>query len=308
MAVALAASPGQAVPAVPAGGFGMPTPVSPVNEAIVAGDLDAAERLTDLGDRYVGQHALADAEAAFRGALAIFEAALGPADPQYWHFMVEAKKYQVLPLDNSILERILTPRPSATAGRNEFTYYGEVSGIPSSSAPNPLTRSYSITAEVEVPAGGGEGMLNTLGGRFGGYGLYLVKGKPVYTYDLLGLEKFRWAGKNALTPGKHTIMFDFKYDGPGMAKGGTGVLSVDGKEVDNKKIPHTIPSVMTIDESFDVGVDTRTGVEDKDYQPPFRFTGKLDKLTIKLGPGQLTEDDYKVMHQYVNRANDEASD
>ena len=77
-------------------------------------------------------------------------------------FMVEARKYQVLPLDNSILERILTPRPSATAGRNEFTYYGEVSGIPSGSAPNPLTRSYSITAEVEVPAGGGEGMLNTV--------------------------------------------------------------------------------------------------------------------------------------------------
>src|SRR3989442_13342569 len=82
MAVALAASPGQAVPAMPAGGFGMPTPMSPVNEAIVAGDLDAAERLTDLGDRYVGQHPLADAEAAFRGALAVFEAALGPADPR----------------------------------------------------------------------------------------------------------------------------------------------------------------------------------------------------------------------------------
>jgi len=82
MAVALAASPGQAVPAMPAGGFGMPTPMSPVNEAIVAGDLDAAGRLSDLGDRYLGQDALADAEAAFRGALAIFEAALGPADPR----------------------------------------------------------------------------------------------------------------------------------------------------------------------------------------------------------------------------------
>jgi tetratricopeptide (TPR) repeat protein len=82
MAVALAASPVQAAPAMPAVGFGMPTPVSPVNEAIVAADLEAAERLSDLGDRYVGQHALADAEAAFRGALAIFEAALGPADPR----------------------------------------------------------------------------------------------------------------------------------------------------------------------------------------------------------------------------------
>ena len=219
-------------------------------------------------------------------------------------FMVEAKKYQVLPLDNSILERILTPRPSATAGRTEFTYYGEVYGLPSGSAPNPLTRSYSITAEVEIPPGGAEGMLNTLGGRFGGYGLYLVKGKPVYTYDLLGLEKFRWAGKDALTPGKHTIMFDFKYDGPGMAKGGTGVLSVDGKEVDNKKIPHTIPAIMTIDESFDVGVDTRTGVDDKDYQPPFRFTGKLDKLTIKLGPNQMMAADQKAKAEAIARVND----
>jgi len=219
-------------------------------------------------------------------------------------FLVEADKYQVFPLDNSILERLLTPRPSSTAGRTEFTYSGEMAGLPDGSVPNTLARSYSISAEVEVPEGGAEGMLNTLGGRFGGYGLYLLKGKPVFIYNLLGLEKFRWEGEEALAPGKHTIVFDFTYDGPGMAKGGTGVLSVDGKEVDNKKIPHTVPSLMTIDESFDVGVDTRTGVEDKDYQPPFRFTGKLDKLTIKLGPSQLTEDDHKVMDQYVIRAND----
>jgi arylsulfatase len=219
-------------------------------------------------------------------------------------FMVEAKKYQVLPLDNSILERILTPRPSATAGRTEFTYMSEVSGLPDGSAPNTLTKSYSISAEVEVPAGGGEGMLNTLGGRFGGYGLYLLKGKPVFTYNLLGLERFRWEGKTALAPGKHTILFDFKYDGPGLAKGGTGVLSVDGKEVDNKKIPHTIPALMTIDETFDIGVDTRTGVDDKDYQPPFRFTGKLGKITIKLGPNQMMAVDEKAKEDAVARVND----
>jgi arylsulfatase A-like enzyme len=219
-------------------------------------------------------------------------------------FMVEAKKYQVLPLDNSILERILTPRPSATAGRTEFVYSNEISGLPDGSAPNILTRSYSIAAEIEVPKGGAEGMLNTLGGRFGGYGLYLVKSKPVFTYNLLALEKFRWEGKTALAPGKHTILFDFKYDGPGMAKGGTGVLSVDGKEVDNKKIPHTIPALMTIDETFDVGVDTRTGVDDKDYQPPFRFTGKLDKLTIKLGPNQMMAVDEKAKADAVARVND----
>jgi arylsulfatase len=219
-------------------------------------------------------------------------------------FMDEARKYQVLPLDNSILERILAQRPSATAGRTEFTYSGETSGLPVGSAPNTLTRSYSITAEVEIPQGGAEGMLNTLGGRFGGYGLYLLKGKPVFTYNLLALEHFRWEGAKALTPGKHTIVFDFKYDGPGMAKGGTGVLSVDGKEVARKTVPHTIPALMTIDESFDVGVDTRTGVDDKDYKPPFRFIGKLDKLTIKLGPNQMMAEDQKAKAEAIARGND----
>jgi len=219
-------------------------------------------------------------------------------------FMDEARKYQVLPLDNSILARILAPRPSATAGRTEFTYSSEVSGLPDGSAPNLLTKSFTITAEVEIPKGDAEGMLNTLGGRFGGYGLYLVKGKPVFTYNLLALEKFRWEGPQALTPGKHAIAFDFKYDGPGLAKGGTGVLSVDGKEVARKMIPHTVPALFTIDESFDVGVDTRTGVDDKDYKPPFRFTGKLDKLTIKLGPNQMMAEDQKAKAETMARVND----
>jgi arylsulfatase A-like enzyme len=208
-------------------------------------------------------------------------------------FLAEAEKYQVFPLDNSVLPRLLTARPSPTAGRSEFTYSGMLTGLPEGSAPNILSKSYTITAEVDVPEGGAEGMLNTNGGRFGGYGLYLLKGKPVFLYNLLAVERFRWEGKEALAPGKHTVTFDFKYDGPGMAKGGTGVLSVDGKEVDSKTIPHTIPSILTVDESFDVGADTRLSVEDKDYQPPFRFTGKLGKLTIKLGPSQLTAGEQK---------------
>ena len=130
-------------------------------------------------------------------------------------------------------------------------------------------------------------MINTLGGRFGGYGLYLLKGKPVFTYNLLALERFRWEGEDALTPGKHSIVFDFTYEGPGFGKGGKGVLSVDGATVAEQSIPHTIPFLATIDESFDVGVDTRTPVDDKDYQVPFRFTGTLDKLTVKSGPPQL---------------------
>jgi arylsulfatase len=209
----------------------------------------------------------------------------------------------VLPLDNSVLERALAPRPSAVAGRTEFTYSGEKSGLPVGNAPNLLGKSYSITADVELPAGGGEGMLNTIGGRFGGYGLYLLKGKPIFTYNLLALERFRWEGSDALTPGKHTIVFDFKYDGPGMGKGGTGVLSVDGKEVAKKTIPHTIPALVTVDESFDVGVDTRTGVDDKDYQAPFRFTGKLDKLTIKLEEPNRTAEEERAKADAIARVN-----
>jgi arylsulfatase len=122
----------------------------------------------------------------------------------------------------------------------------------------------------------------------------VLKGKPVFTYNLVDLARFRWEGATALTPGKHTVTFDFKYDGPGAGKGGTGALSVDGKRVASQTIPHTIPFLMSIDETFDVGVDTRTPVDDNDYQVPFRFTGKLNKLTLKLGPEELLAEDHKA--------------
>ena len=199
-------------------------------------------------------------------------------------FLMEAAKYNVFPLDNSILERLLTPRPSTTAGRNDFTYSGVISGIPSSNAPSIVNRSYTITAEVEIPQGGGEGMLVTTGGRFGGYGFYLLKGKPVFLYNFVDMERFRWEGSDALSVGKHTLVFDFKSDGPGFGKGGTGVLKVDGTEVANEKIPHTIPALMPWDETFDVGIDTRTGVEDNDYQVPFPFNGSIGKLEVALQP------------------------
>ena len=220
-------------------------------------------------------------------------------------FLEEAKKYDVFPLDNSQFARAITPRPSATAGQTKFTYSGEMPGIPIGNAPNILTKSYTITAEVEVPEGGGDGMIVTEGGRFGGYGLYVLKGKPVFTYNFVDLERFRWEGPDALAPGKRTLVFDFTYDGPGIAKGGAGVLKVDGKEVANQKIPHTIAFLMPADETFDVGVDTRTGVDDRDYQVPFRFTGKLDKLTIKLGPPQLAAADHKVIQEAVAKAKDQ---
>jgi hypothetical protein len=151
-----------------------------------------------------------------------------------------------------------------------------------SNAANILNKSYTITAEVEIPEGGGDRMIVTEGGGFGGYGLYLLKGKPVFLYNLLALERFRWQGDEVLAPGKHTIVFDFKSDEPGFGKGGTGVLKVDGKEVANQKIPSTIPFLMTLGETFDIGSDTRTSVDDGDYQVPFAFTGKVEKVSVQL--------------------------
>lgn len=219
-------------------------------------------------------------------------------------FLMEATKYNVFPLDNSVFERAVSPKPSATAGRNVFTYSGEVSGLAESAAPNIIAKSYTITAEIEVPQGGAEGMLATLGGRFGGYGFYLLKGKPVFLYNFLNMARFRWDAPQTLAPGKHIIVFDFTYDGPGLGKGGTGVLKVDGKEVTNNKIPHTVPALFTLDETFDVGVDTRTSVDDNDYKVPFRFTGKLNKLTFKLGPTQMTSNDQQVNQRTLTKAKD----
>ena len=128
------------------------------------------------------------------------------------------------------------------------------------------------------------------------------RGRPVFVYNFLDLERFRWEGLSSLGEGKHTIVFDFKYDGPGLGKGGTGVLSVDGKEVDRKTIAHTIPLLMPIDESFDIGLDTRTPV-DFTYECPFPFTGTIDKLTYKLGPSQLSAEDQKKVDDAVARVN-----
>ncbi len=266
-------------------------------------------------------------------------------------FYSEAKKYDVLPLDNTTLARWNTPRPSLTAGQTVFTYSGELTGVPASAAPNILNKSYTITAEVEIPEGGAEGMIVTEGGRFGGYGLFLSRsfnwwfkaglfrnlglgfiafglllvwrgrsknwsrlkmgmsymvvilasllvvavfttravsigrGKPVFLYNLLNLKRTTWSGP-ALRAGKHTIVFDYKSDGPGLGKGGTGVLSVDGKEVARNSMEHGTPITFPEDETFDVGQDTRTGVAMLEYRydVPFKFTGKINKLTFKLEP------------------------
>jgi arylsulfatase A-like enzyme len=230
-------------------------------------------------------------------------------------FIDEAKKYQVFPMDASVAARLVAPRPNITAGRSEFVYTHPMVGLPQGDSPSLLNSSYTITAEIDVPEGGGEGMILTSGGRFTGYGFYLLKGKPVFLWNMLDLERIKWEGKEALTPGKHTVEFDFKYEGlgagtlkynsmSGLARPGTGVLKVDGKEVDSKKMKKTIPMILQWDESFDVGSDTLTGVNDADYKPPFALTAKLDKLTLKVDRPKLSEADVKKLEAAMQKASD----
>jgi arylsulfatase len=171
--------------------------------------------------------------------------------------------------------------------------------VPASAAPRILNKAYTITAEVEIPRGGAEGVIVTQGGRFGGYGLFLSggrfgvnRGRVVFLYNLLDLKRTTWTGPK-LQAGKHTIVFDFKPEGPGLGKGGTGILSVDGKEVARNTLDHTTPITFPEDETFDIGQDTRTGVAlvEYRYDVPFKFTGKIDKLTFKLEQEQGTTTD-----------------
>jgi len=221
-------------------------------------------------------------------------------------FVHEANKYEVFPMDASVGARLVAPRPNITAGRTEFVYTLPMTGLPQGDSPSLLNASYTITAEIDVPQGGAEGMILTSGGRFAGYGFYLLEGKPVFLWNLIDLERIRWAGTEPLAPGKHTVEFDFKYDGigagtlayndmSGLAKSGTGTLSVDGKVVDTKKMEKTLPMILQWDEAFDIGSDTLTGVNDADYKPPFKLTAKLDKLTIKVDRPQLSQADIQKL-------------
>jgi hypothetical protein len=221
-------------------------------------------------------------------------------------FWQEAEKYQVEPLDATVVTRLITPRPSITAGRNVFTWTAPLTGTPNGDAPSVLNTSYNFKAEVEIPQGGGDGMLITQGGRFAGYGFYLLKGKPVFLWNLVDLKRIRWEGADALAPGHHVLEFDFKYDGLGMAtlaynnvsgigRGGTGTLSVDGKVVATQKMEHTIPFILEWDENLDVGSDTGTPVSDQDYQVPFAFNGKIDKITLTIDHPKLTPEDIKQL-------------
>jgi arylsulfatase A-like enzyme len=221
-------------------------------------------------------------------------------------FDVEARKYNVYPLDSSFASRADPAiRPSLTRGRTEFTYYPGMVRIPEGSAPNFKNKSWAIAAEVTIPDNGANGVLATIGGRFGGWALLMQDGKPQFVYALSNQaeQKFRIVSDQPIPAGNHVVRFGFKYDGGGIGKGATGTLFVDGKQVAQGQIPRTIPIRFSLDETFDVGEDTGTPVvEDYADKMPFAFTGTLKKFVVILEPQKLTEEERKRLLSEEARA------
>ena len=196
----------------------------------------------------------------------------------------EARRHHVYPLDASFAERANPAiRPSVTRGRSSFTYSPGMVRIPEASTPDVKNRSYEVSADVEIPAGGASGILATQGGRFGGWGLMLLDGKPTFVYALSNQSqhKYQVASSEPLAPGRHAIRFEFSYDGGGLGKGGMGRLFVDGAQVAEGRIPQTVRFRFSLDETFDVGRDTGTPLIE-DYALPFAFGGTLQKVNITL--------------------------
>ena len=199
-------------------------------------------------------------------------------------FYAEAARYNVLPLDHSRAGRFdVSIRPSLTRGRTAFTYYGTLTRIPEGSAPDVKNKSFRITAHLVLPEGDAQGVVLTQGGLSGGYALLFKDGKPLFHYNLANVAHDTIAAKDALAPGRHILEFDFRYDGGGIGKGGIGTLSVDGKQVAQRRIARTMPIRFSFDETFDVGADTGTPVN-LDYDVPFPFTGTIEKVTVDLTP------------------------
>jgi arylsulfatase len=197
---------------------------------------------------------------------------------------VEAAKYSVLPLDWRAGIRLNSEamgRPSLIAGRTKMTYYPGTIGLPDGASPPMINKSWTITADIEVPDGKAEGMIVTQGGLEGGYGLYLRDGKPTFVYNYLSIDRPTFAAKDPLPKGKTKLVVDFVYDGGGPGKGGEITMSANGKMIAEGRLERTIPIQFSLGEGLDVGMDVGSAV-DFTYKLPFAFTGKIEKVTVEL--------------------------
>jgi arylsulfatase A-like enzyme len=221
-------------------------------------------------------------------------------------FDVEAKKYNVYPLDSSFASRADPAiRPSLTRGRSEFTYYPGMVRIPEGSAPDFKNKSWTIAAEVTIPESGANGVLATIGGRYGGWALLMRDNKPqfAYAYSNQPDHKYVITSDQPISAGNHLIRVKFDYDGGGIGKGATGTVLVDEKQVAQGKIPRTVGVRFSLNETFDVGADMGTPVlEDYAEQMPFPFTGTLKKFVVVLQPEKLSEEEKKRLREEAAKA------
>ncbi|HVJ37342.1 MAG TPA: arylsulfatase, partial [Stenotrophomonas sp.] len=198
----------------------------------------------------------------------------------------EAAKYSVLPLDWRGTIRMNAEamgRPNLVGKRTRATYYEGMLALPDAACLPMLNKSWTITADIEVPDDKAEGMIITHGGAEGGYGLYLREGKPVFVYNFLGMARPTFTSEVAVAKGRSTVSVKFDYDGGGMGKGGKVTLAIDGKEVANGRLEHTVPIQFSITEGLDIGMDNGSAV-DWTYQLPFRFSGKIHEVTVEIFP------------------------
>jgi arylsulfatase len=202
-------------------------------------------------------------------------------------FMQEAVKYRVLPIDDRLLERISAAtagRPDLMGERTSLTLSAGMDSMSENVFINIKNRSLSITAEVEIPQGGANGVILAQGGRFGGWSLYLEDGKPTYCYNFLGLQDYKVSAPQAVAAGKATIRMDFDYDGGGLGKGGTATLLVNGAEVARGRVERTQPFIFSADETAGVGVDDATPVTADYEERDNAFTGTILKVIVDVKP------------------------
>jgi arylsulfatase len=198
----------------------------------------------------------------------------------------EAAKYKVVPLDWRAVERLnseLMGRPSLAGKRTTYTYYPGQIALPNDAAPGILNRSWSLTADVQIPASGAEGMVVTHGGLVGGYGLYIKDGKPTFVYNYLAEDRPTFTGSLPFPMGKVKLKVDLTYTGKAgeLGKAATLALSVNGTRVAGGQLDKTIPIQISLGEGMDIGEDVGSPV-DFNYKLPFKFTGTIDKVTIEL--------------------------
>jgi arylsulfatase len=196
-------------------------------------------------------------------------------------FMKEAEKYNVLPIDDRVFERMSASemgRPMIMEGRTSANYFEGMKGMGIDIFIDLRSTAYTMTADVEVGEKG-NGVIVCQGGRFGGLSFYMKDGKPAFTYNYLGMSKTDIIAAQPLKPGKYTIVYDFKYDGGGPAKGGLGTILVNGNKVAEGRLDKTQGGIFSVDDLADVGLDEGTPVTDYGKSP--KFNGKINKVNIQ---------------------------